>query len=180
MFWVDWVKLTGEEKRNLLPHITDDDMLYDIAITSVGLRSDDFICDAVYGIKDDAMVVKLAAKVLPRCAESIVDRLSTSAWMLFDNNITSMRLAREDDAVTEIIRNMDLNGLSNYCSANICPTVRMCAFDNVVLRMTDDVDNVDEYNQHLSFLQKMIMTEPDDHIRERMQGMLDGLTDDHI
>ena len=180
MFWVEWVKLTGEEKRNLLPHITDDDMLYDIAITSVGLRSDDFICDAVYGIKDDAMVVKLAAKVLPRCAESIVDRLGKSVWMLFDNDMASIRIASDNKLLTGIICDIDLNELSNHCSAHIYPAVRMCAFNEVVGRITHFMDSVDEYDQHLSFLQSMAMAEPDDHTRERMQSLLDGLTEDHI
>ena len=180
MFWVEWVKLTGEQKRNLLPYITDDGMLYEIAITSAGLRSDDFIRDAINRIKDDTMVVKLAAEILPRCADSIVDRLGKSVWMLFDNDATSIRMACEDELLASVMYDMDLNGLSNYCSTNVCPTVRMCAFNNVVLRMTHIIDNVDEYNQYLSFLQKMAMTEPVSDIRERMQGMLDDLTEDRI
>lgn len=180
MFWVEWVKLTGEQKRNLLPYITDDGMLYEIAITSAGLRSDDLIRDAINRIKDDTMVVKLAAEVLPRCADSIVNRLGKSAWMLFDNDRASLRMTREGELMTSIMHGMDLNGLSNYCSANIWPTVRMRTFDNVVLRMTHTIDNVDEYNQHLSLLQKMVMTEPESDIRERMRGTLDRLTEDHI
>ena len=180
MFWLEWVKLTEEQKRDLLPHITDDDILYEMAATSVRLRSDNLITDVVNRIKDNTMVVKLAAKVLPRCAIPIVDRLGKSVWMLFDNDVTSIQMICKDELMTSIMHDIDLNELSNHCSAHIYPAVRMCAFNEVVGRITYFMDSVDEYNQHLSFLQSMAMTEPDDPTRERMQGMLDGLTEDHI
>ena len=180
MFWVEWVKLTGEQKRDLLPHITDDDMLYEIAVTSVRLKSDDFICNAVCKMKDNTMVVKLAAAVLPRCAYPIVDRLGKSAWMLFDNDVASIRIASDDELLANIMNDTDLNELSNHCSAHIYPAVRMCAFDEVVGRITYFVDDVTEHDQYLTFLQSMAMAEPDDPTRERMQSLLDGLTEDHI
>lgn len=179
MFWVEWIKLTTDQQIRLLNHITDDDMLYEIAVTSDGLRSDDLVGNTVYGIKDDAMVVKLAAEVLPRCADSIVDRLGKSAWMLFDNNMASIRMICKDELMTSIMHGMDLNELSNHCSAHIYPAVRMCAFDEVVSR-THAADNVTEHDQHLSFLQSMAMAEPESDIRDRMQGILDRLTEDHI
>lgn len=182
MFWVEWIKLTYDQQIRLLNHVTDDNMLYEMAITSGGSRSNDLIGNVVYGIKDDTLVVKLAAEILPRCAESIVDRLGKSAWMLFDNNITSLRISFEDELMTNIMHGMNLDRLSSFCSANIYPAVRMCAFDNVVLRMTDAVDDNDiaKHDQCLTLLQSMVMTEIESDTRDRMQSLLDGLTEDHI
>ena len=177
--------MTDEQKHNLLPHITDNGILSEIAShnkmkKSLGISLENSFnvystnnwieAEAIHLIDNDELLLEIAGQVPYELTYMVAAKLGTQPLLrrLFSCTNSVCNMQDSYDMLYAILKRLvGVNELIDHYTDSPYTGVRMAVFEIIS-------------HQYFDVLQSMAMTEPDDHTRERMQGMLDDLTEDRI
>lgn len=184
MFWVEWVKMTEEQRINLLPHIHDNNILAEMAanITPKDANARIVGCTAIYLIDDNEVLLDVASRIhADSLLIDIASKLKTTELLrrFFDieNVITCMTFS--SDLLDSLLRCVDdIDELINHYSNHTSFAIRRGVFDIIMGYLAESEGA--EYSRYLKVLQDMAIIEPYIMSREYMCHKLDRITEDSI
>ena len=183
-FWIEWAKLTQDQRRELLPHIHDASILAEMAIDETSKNGEGVGAWALHRINDDATLLFVATRTCNAdITMRVVRRLTPpSLRRLFDEPNVLNRGVHEPKLLKDMVgvaaNTEEEDGFIDYYGRHQSVYVRFCAFNRIIGWLVD-VTN-DERDKYLQALQDMMLREPNAECAAAMQQKLDHLTEDHI